>query len=247
MKRKLLLVLMAVCVLAAALMGSTVAAVDETSAALLNNVTTPYVNVTVQSREGNETVTAKSLPDKIGAGQTVKLDYVAVNNNIDGTKEDASGKTTNSGVTEYVIVTLTKYWTEPSSSSGSDSDSSKPAVVTGVDNSLIQWSLTSNNDWIVLNQSDNQVVLLYTKPVASGEATSVALESVTMPKDVTALKGLSIAVDATAESVQYIKADGTQETADANADAIATAYGVPVTVDKTTGAVSMSSSLTVNG
>jgi hypothetical protein len=227
MKRKLLLAFMTVCVLAAALIGSTVAAVDTTSAILTNDVTTPYVNVSIETAVEGDLTTAVELPAQMSAGQTVDLNYVAVNNNADKTSLDVNKQTTNSKITEYVVVTMTKYW----KSADGTTDSA-------TDNKLISWVL-GTEDWIVLNESDNQVVLLYAKPVTSGEFTSVVLKSITMPKDLTGLKGKSIGLDVTAESVQYIAADGTQETADTNADAIATAYGVKVTVDKTTGAVAM--------
>ncbi len=225
MKRKLLLALMTVFVLAAALMGSTLAAVDQTSATLVNNVTTPYVNVTVQSLQDGKLTTDNQMPEKMAAGQTAVLNYVAVNNNSDGSKTAADGKALdNSGVTEYVVVTVTKYWMKTAESTSGSSTASM-AVDTETSNSKIGWKLGTDG-WIILSQTDNQAVLLYTKPVKAGEHTSVVLESVSMPKDVTGLTGKTIGVDVTAESVQYIEGS-----AAANADAITTAYGVPVTVD----------------
>ena len=215
MKRKLLLALMTVCVLGVALMGSTMAAGVQETSELTNTVTTPQIGVSVQSLHNGQLTTNSPLEDvNLAAGQSFPVNYVAVNNNAA------------ESIPSYMVITASKYWMM-----NSTANSGETTVDGGTANSLIGWTLGTGGSgaegtWYVLNISDNQVVLLYSKPVAAGAyTTTAAVQNVSVPKDLRSLKDKKIGLDVTAESLQYLEGDPT-----ANADAIATAYGVEATV-----------------
>ena len=199
MKKKLLLACMVVCILAVALVGGSLAATTyTTNRNIYSNVQTPTLQV-------NLTSDALADDTKAKPGDVIAQNYAAVN------------PETITNITEYIQVTITKYWQDANGTKIFDKDANKIAL-----------NLANQENWLVLRETSEQLVLVYNKPVAPGESTGVFLESLTLDSNLSGYSGCKVGLDVTAQAVQYQEGDN-----ELNANAILSAWGVVVTLDDT--------------
>ena len=196
---------------------------DEENGALLTKM--------LDTEKGEELVLGKSYPELL-------------------TVTNSSGKHTKTGIDEYVRVTLYKYWKDP--------DGNK---VTTLSPDLIDLNLLAGEgqDWIVDEKLSAQgdkyrerTILYYTKPLKVGETTSPLSDKLTIDSAIgTKVKQTDVKKEEkngktyTTKSTVY-EYDGYQFMIEAQADAvqvgnaedaIKSAWGREVTIDKENGGV----------
>lgn len=197
MKKKLLLLGMAVCILAVALVGGTLAATTyTTNSNLYSNLQTPTLQVELSCDAAADAT--KVLP-----GAVIGENYTAKN------------PATNTNITEYVRVTITKYWKDANGTKVFDKDVDKIAL-----------GLADQENWLVLSQTAEQTVLVYRHPLAAGDTTGVFLKDLTLDTRLSGYQDYQVGLDVTAEAVQYQQGDNTL-----NATAILSSWGVEATLD----------------
>lgn len=199
MKKKLLLTGMILSILAVALVGGTLAAnTYATNRNIYANLQTPTLQVELTSDTQADDTAVKP-------GDIIASNYAVKN------------PATNTNITEYVRVTITKYWKNINGEKIFDKDAGK-----------IKMNLVNENDWLVLRQTAEQTVLVYKHPLAAGESTDVFLKSLTLDTKLTGYENCRAGLDVTAEAVQYQK-----DNQELNAKAILSAWGVEATLDAT--------------
>lgn len=197
MKKKLLLTGMILSILAVALVGGTLAAnTYATNRNIYANIQTPTLQVELSSD-------AKPDDTQVKPGDVIASNYAVKN------------PATNTNITEYVRVTVTKYWKNTNGEKVFDKDVGK-----------ITMNFVNTENWLVLRQTDEQAVLVYKHPLPAGESTGVFLESLTLDTKLTGYENCRVGLDVTAEAVQYQKDNN-----ELNAKAILGAWGTEAKLD----------------
>lgn len=197
MKKKLLLTGMILSILAVALVGGTLAAkTAATNRNIYANLQTPTLQVELTSQ-------AKADDTQVKPGDVIASNYAVKN------------PATNTNITEYVRVTVTKYWKDMNGEKVFDKDVGKIAM-----------NFANQEDWLVLRQTSEQTVLVYKHPLAAGESTDVFLKSLTLDTKLGGYEKCRVGLDVTAEAVQYQKDNN-----ELNAKAILGAWGTEATLD----------------
>lgn len=200
MKKKLLLACMVVCILAVALVGGSLAATAyTTNQNIYSNVQTPTLQVELTSDP-----IADDAPVK--PGDVIAQNYAAAN------------PAANTNITEYVRVTITKYWKDAQGEKLFDKNAGK--ITMGLQ------GVGRDGDWLKLSETAEQVVLIYKAPLEAGKSTGVFLKDLTLDKNLIGYEDCKVGLDVTAEAVQYVAGEN-----ELNARAILSSWGVVAQID----------------
>ncbi|MCI2047593.1 MAG: hypothetical protein LKJ90_07740 [Faecalibacterium sp.] len=225
MKKKLLLLSMIACILAVATVGVTLAYATTTSGTITGNYDTPTLAVKLSAE--NTAVDAQADADQTTAlnqlvpgGAAQKIGYTA--ENTDSTSE-------------YVCVTITKYWTKDGEKDTSGATNPSDIILDGLD-TLAAGDAYGGTEWIVLRKSAEQIVLVHTGHLESNAATGSFLDSVRLSERAgLANQGYQPEIRVSAQAVQYLAGNDT-----VNTNAILAAWGTQATiVDGTITAVTL--------
>lgn len=153
--------------------------------------------------------------------------------------------TNQDAVNGYVRVTVTKSWAtinEDGTYTPVDNlDVNEIALSDLTDVDGCKWikATSLEEEFFGTNAEDpNTYVYYYSEPLMGGTTSQDLLKSVAIQVGLgNEYQNKAILITAVAESVQYVEADGTQEIADLNAAGIESAWGVQVTIDPDTGAI----------
>ena len=123
-------------------------------------------------------------------------------------------------VTEYVRVSIRKYWTQ-TSDEGMEKLPDKDAAAIAL--SPINTEETERERWIVAKETDEHIILYYTKPLAEGESTKNFMDQVSVSEKLkNEYINLGITLEFETEGVQIFAAE----------DAFLSEWGVKPVIDE---------------
>ena len=233
-KRYILMAVTAALVFAVAAGGTLAATRVQNDTAVVANLASKTLDIEWKnmSGKGEATVLLNNDGDPLMPGDEVTLlEPLAVTN-----KDAVNG---------YVRVTVTKSWAtinkDGTYTPVTDLDVSEIALSDLTDIDGCKWiKATSLEEEFFGAEAEDQstYVYYYSEPLLGGTTSQDLLKSVAVRESLgNDYQDKAILITAVAESVQYVEADGTQEIADLNAAGIESAWGVQVTIDPDTGAI----------
>ena len=193
MKKRAVLISIAVVLVLAAAIGGTLASFNTESQVGTTNIDLDDLKVALAAKVGDEVDVNYMIKDGV-PGQEEELSGYAVTNQL---KEE--------GYSIYTKVVIDKQW------SGADKDELDASMI-GLfmnDNILNSSSVgKALNDWIVFSADDEQVVMYYTKPLALTEKTTEFLTKIVLDSTMNnAYANKEADVTVTVYAVQEIAAD----------------------------------------
>lgn len=205
MKKKLILLITAGLLVAAAMVGGSLAATSASGQKATSDLASPTLQVAI-GQSATEALTLKSGDSALMPGD--QLD------NAGFTIENTAS------VPLYAKVSVTKYWCDGVTNAKNN---------TTMDANLIDMAAQSGS-WLQANQimagsSGETEVFYYAVPLQPGQAANLSL-TLALDEDMNnAYQGASIVLEATVEAVQYVAGQN-----DLNADGILAAFGVVATL-----------------
>lgn len=149
-------------------------------------------------------------------------------------------------VNGYVRVTITKSWAtinaDGTYTAMNDLDVNEIQMSDLTDTNGILWKRADSLEAQFFDEDPAEepttYVYYYSVPLMAGQTSQDLLKSVLIDEGLgNEYQNKAILIKAVAETVQYVEANGSQEIADLNAAGIESAWGVQVTVDPDTGAI----------
>lgn len=199
MKKKYLMLGVAAILVATAIIGGSLAAINAVGEEATNNLGAPTLEVGIDSKSTAETAVGDEA-EKIMPGDTLDCSGFIVENTAQ--------------VPLYARVTVTKYWTDEDNAKNIDMDANM-IEMTANESGWLQ-----ANDVLKGTSGETEVYYL-AKPLASGESASLDLEIIISRELDNIGQNAGITVKAVVDAVQFVEGEN-----ELNANGILAAFGV---------------------
>lgn len=200
MKKKILLVGLAAVLAASTIVGGSLAYFSAEGSKVQQQINTMTLAVDLQDvvldADGNE------------AGIETALGALRVGNVMPGEVIDKTMRVYNpEEVTEYVRVSIRKYWTKTSVSS-EDVQKLPERDAAAIILNAVNTDVAEKERWIVSKETDEHIILYYTKPLAQGESTKNFMNQIMISEKLkNGYANLGIALEFETDGVQIFAAE----------------------------------------
>lgn len=212
MKKKILLVALAGLLAATTMIGGSLAYFNAQGTKVQQQINTMTLGIELQDVAVDENGKEIGVTPVEG---TLSVDRIMPGEVIDKTMRVHNPEE----VTEYVRVSIRKWWTK-AAESGVEKLLDKDA--TAILLNLVNTDATERERWIVAKETDEHIILYYTKPLAEGENTKNFMDQLSVSEKLkNEYAGLGIALEFKTDGIQIFAAE----------DAFLSEWGVLPVVD----------------